>query len=241
MVIHQLIFSSSGQQSRSCQWNLGISSTQNLNSQNYLSLLVTPEDVTSNNPELDQQPTILTNNIPPVIVTNDESLAAIFPFELEEITSVLLFSRAALEKKPITAMYTDAKVDGHSIKLILDNGSTTQELQLSQNGQHMQVLAMCGHFKPNHITTSMPLIDLEEEKLKPTWEAYQASWADVDHNELPPIFTWNDNNKGKKEQRKESTCETTIDTWTNNKNHHKLPPILLWDNNPKGKQRKELT
>ncbi|KAG9302751.1 hypothetical protein G9A89_009528 [Geosiphon pyriformis] len=101
-------------------------------SSNYLSLLVTPEDVTSNNPELDQQPTILTNNIPPAIVTNDESLAAIFLFKLKEVTSVPLFSRAALEEKPIIAMYTDAKVDSHSIKLILDSGSAgsiiTQQL-----------------------------------------------------------------------------------------------------------------
>ncbi|KAG9305640.1 hypothetical protein G9A89_022562 [Geosiphon pyriformis] len=56
------------------------------------------------------------------------------------------------------------------------------------------------------------LIDLEEEKLKPTWEVYQASWADVDHNELPPILTWDDDNNGKEEQRKEPICRTTIDT-----------------------------
>ncbi|KAG9301067.1 hypothetical protein G9A89_015803 [Geosiphon pyriformis] len=89
---------------------------------NYLSLLITLEDVISNNPELDQQPTILTNNISPAIVINDEFLAAIFPFKLEEVMSVSLFSKAALEEKPITAMYTDAKVNGHSIKLILDSG-----------------------------------------------------------------------------------------------------------------------
>ncbi|KAG9286836.1 hypothetical protein G9A89_012386 [Geosiphon pyriformis] len=59
----------------------------------------------------------------PAIVTNDESLAAIFPFELEEVTLVPLFSRAALKEKPITAMYTNTKVDGHSIKLIFDSGS----------------------------------------------------------------------------------------------------------------------
>ncbi|KAG9296950.1 hypothetical protein G9A89_003664 [Geosiphon pyriformis] len=57
----------------------------------------------------------------PAMITEDKTLAAIFPFKFEETTPVLLFSRAALEKKPITAMYTDAKVDGHSIKLILDS------------------------------------------------------------------------------------------------------------------------
>ncbi|KAG9303712.1 hypothetical protein G9A89_018609 [Geosiphon pyriformis] len=65
----------------------------------------------------------LTYNIPPTASTKDESLAAIFPFELEEITLVLLFSRAALDTKPITMMYTDAKVDGQYIKLILDSRS----------------------------------------------------------------------------------------------------------------------
>ncbi|KAG9304620.1 hypothetical protein G9A89_020184 [Geosiphon pyriformis] len=297
----------SGQQSRSRQRNSGISSTQNPNSQNYLSLLITPEDVTSNNPKLNQQPTILINNIPPAIITNDESLAAIFPFELKEVTSVSLFNRTALEKKPITAMYTDVKVDGHSIKLILDNSSadsiitrqlidqlghrvdraasakiiiangatkmpigkidnfpievngiitpikvlvmeatqyqalvgndwlsknnavldwTTQELQLSQNDQHMQISVMCGHFKPNNVTTSVLLIDLEKEKLKPTWKVYQVLWADVNHNELLPILTWNDDNNEKEEQGKEPTWRTTIDAWTDDKDHHELPPIL---------------
>ncbi|KAG9301068.1 hypothetical protein G9A89_015804 [Geosiphon pyriformis] len=82
---------------------------------------------------------------------------------------------------------------------------TTQELQLSQNGQHMQVLTICGHFKPNNVMTSVPLIDLEEKKLKPTWEAYQVSWANVNHNKLSPILLWDDNPKGK--QRKELTWE----------------------------------
>ncbi|KAG9289380.1 hypothetical protein G9A89_007941 [Geosiphon pyriformis] len=89
--------------------------------QNYLSLLVTPEDVASSKQETNQKP--LTHNIPPAASTENESLAAIFPFELEEITSVLLFSGAALDTKPITMMYTDAKVDGQYIKLILNSGS----------------------------------------------------------------------------------------------------------------------
>ncbi|KAG9306643.1 hypothetical protein G9A89_004190 [Geosiphon pyriformis] len=57
-------------------------------------------------------------------ITNNKSLAAIFPFELEKPLSTSLFSRAILEEKPITTMYTNAKVDGHLIKLILDSGST---------------------------------------------------------------------------------------------------------------------
>ncbi|KAG9307010.1 hypothetical protein G9A89_003061 [Geosiphon pyriformis] len=84
------------------------------------SLLVTPENTTPNNWELEQTPA---SNIPSATITEDESLDAIFPFELKELLTTLLFSGAALEEKPITAMYTDAKIDGHPIKLILDSGS----------------------------------------------------------------------------------------------------------------------
>ncbi|KAG9302753.1 hypothetical protein G9A89_009530 [Geosiphon pyriformis] len=48
-----------------------------------------------------------------------------------------------------------------------------QELQLSQNGQHMRVPVTCGHFKPNNIMSLILLINFEKEKPKPTWEAYQ--------------------------------------------------------------------
>ncbi|KAG9295315.1 hypothetical protein G9A89_021246 [Geosiphon pyriformis] len=52
-------------------------------------------------------------------ISND----AIFPFELKKLLTMPLFSGAALEEKPITAMYTNVKIDGHPIKLILDSGS----------------------------------------------------------------------------------------------------------------------
>ncbi|KAG9288338.1 hypothetical protein G9A89_021369 [Geosiphon pyriformis] len=89
------------------------------------------KDAQTNKPELNQQQPP-TNNIPPATVTNDELLAVIFPFELKESSCTPLFSGAALEEKPITAMYTDAKVDEHTIKFILDSGSAgsiiTQQL-----------------------------------------------------------------------------------------------------------------
>ncbi|KAG9301769.1 hypothetical protein G9A89_003316 [Geosiphon pyriformis] len=85
-------------------------------------LEIVDEDASPNNLETNQKQ-LPTNNIPPVIVINDKSLTAIFLFELKETTPVPLFSRATLDTKPITAMYTDTKVDGHVIKLILDNRS----------------------------------------------------------------------------------------------------------------------
>ncbi|KAG9304609.1 hypothetical protein G9A89_020173 [Geosiphon pyriformis] len=121
IVVHQPISSSSHQLSGSQQWNPNTGSIQNPNSQNYLSLLVTPEDATTNNSESNPPQTTLPNNILPATVTKNESLAAIFPFKLEKTINSLLFSGAALKEKPITAMYTDAKVNGHSIKLILDS------------------------------------------------------------------------------------------------------------------------
>ncbi|KAG9299977.1 hypothetical protein G9A89_009705 [Geosiphon pyriformis] len=278
-------------------------------------LLVTPEDVTTNNSKSNPLQTTLTNNIPSAMVTKNESFTAIFPFKLKETINPPLFSRAALKKKPITTMYTDAKVDGHFIKLILDSGSAgsiitrqlmnqlgcqvdctastriitanevtktpireidnfpieinsiivpikvfimeatqyqaligndwlsktnatldwnTQELQLSQNSQHTRVPVMCSHFK-SITTPSTPLIKFEEEKTKPTWEAYQVSWANIDHNKLLPILIWNNNDNGKKKQREKPTWEAIIDAWIDN-NQSEMPPILDWKEKEKGRK-----
>ncbi|KAG9306104.1 hypothetical protein G9A89_016008 [Geosiphon pyriformis] len=260
MVVHQPI-PSFFSQTRSRQQNSGAGNPQNPNFQNYLSLLVTPEDTSPSNQELTQKQQTCISNISPATVTNDESLDAIFLFELEEPSTMPLFSGTVLEEKPITTMYINAKIDGHYIKLILDSGSAgsiitqqlmdqlgcrvdraasariimademtktliskiddlpieingiivpikvlimeatqcqalnTQELQLSQNGQHMQVPAMYSYFKATN--TMAPLINFEEKKQKPTWKAYQVSWANEEHNKLPPILSWDDNGKGK--------------------------------------------
>ncbi|KAG9295595.1 hypothetical protein G9A89_000960 [Geosiphon pyriformis] len=124
MVVHQLI-PSSFSQTGSCQWNSGTRNPQNPNFQNYLSLLITPEDASPSNQESTQKQQTCTSNISPATVTNDKSLDAIFLFKLKELSIMPLFSGAALEEKPITAMYTDAKIDGHHIKLILDSGSAS--------------------------------------------------------------------------------------------------------------------
>ncbi|KAG9290611.1 hypothetical protein G9A89_011574 [Geosiphon pyriformis] len=71
--------------------------------------------------ETHKQPLI--SNILSATISNDESLAAIFSFKLEKTTPVSLFSGATLDTKPITTIYTDTKVNGHTIKLILDSRS----------------------------------------------------------------------------------------------------------------------
>ncbi|KAG9286513.1 hypothetical protein G9A89_014679 [Geosiphon pyriformis] len=120
--IHQPILSSFSQ-TEFCEQNSGARNSQNPNSQDYLSLLVTPKDTSPSNQEPTQKQQTCTSNIPPATVTNDESLNAIFLFKLEELSTMPLFSGAALKEKPITTMYTDAKINGHLIKLILDSGS----------------------------------------------------------------------------------------------------------------------
>ncbi|KAG9286170.1 hypothetical protein G9A89_010184 [Geosiphon pyriformis] len=274
-------------------WNLGTGSTQNPNSQNYLSFLVTPKDAITNNLEFNPPQTTLTNNIPPAMITKNESLTAIFPFELEETINPLLFSKAVLKEKPITVMYTDMKVDGHFIKLILDSRSAdsiiTRQLMdqlgcqvdcaastriiiadgvtktpigeiddfpIKVNGiivpikvlvmeatQYQALIETPKSFSlaRTPITTpSTPLIKFKKEKVKPTWEAYQVSWADVDHNKLLPILVCDNNNNKKEKQREEPTWEATINTWTDN-NQSKMPPMLNWKekNKKKGKGRKE--
>ncbi|KAG9304771.1 hypothetical protein G9A89_016801 [Geosiphon pyriformis] len=80
------------------------------------------EDVTSNNTKPNHKQTLI-SNIPPVIIINDELLTAIFPFKLEKLTFTPLFNEVTLEEKPIIIIYTNAKIDGHPIKLILDSKS----------------------------------------------------------------------------------------------------------------------
>ncbi|KAG9293313.1 hypothetical protein G9A89_007559 [Geosiphon pyriformis] len=87
----------------------------------------------------------LSQTIPPAVATEDSSLAAIFPFELEE--NEAMFSGAALdEKRPITAMYTEATVNNTPIKLILDSGSAGSIITL-------QLINQLG-FKVDHATMS---------------------------------------------------------------------------------------
>ncbi|KAG9303548.1 hypothetical protein G9A89_018444 [Geosiphon pyriformis] len=122
IVVYQPI-PSSVSQTGSRQRNSGTGNPQNLNSQNYLSLLVIPEDALPSNQKSTQKQQTCISNILPATVTNDKLLDAIFSFELEELSNTPLFSGAVLEEKPITTMYTDAKIDGHHIKLILNSGS----------------------------------------------------------------------------------------------------------------------
>ncbi|KAG9284726.1 hypothetical protein G9A89_003029 [Geosiphon pyriformis] len=120
-----------------------------------------------------------------------------------------------------------------------------QKLQLTYQGQHIYVPATCGYFKTP--PREKLLIKLEDKKEKPTWKAYQVLWADEEHNELPPILSWNDNNKRKGKQKKELTWKTDDLTWTDN---DESKPTSSWEweedkenkeDKRKGKKREEET
>ncbi|KAG9283978.1 hypothetical protein G9A89_005485 [Geosiphon pyriformis] len=68
-----------------------------------------------------------------------------------------------------------------------------------------------------------PLIDFKEKKPKPTWEAYQVSWTEEDHNKLLSILLWDNNPK--KKQKEKLIWKTNNLTWTNN---DKSEPTPSW-------------
>ncbi|KAG9302403.1 hypothetical protein G9A89_011453 [Geosiphon pyriformis] len=71
-----------------------------------------------------QNPSTNNQTIPPAKIAENTNLSDIFPFEFEANESPFLLSNAAVnEQKAITAMYTEAEVEGKQIRLILDSGS----------------------------------------------------------------------------------------------------------------------
>ncbi|KAG9297101.1 hypothetical protein G9A89_019382 [Geosiphon pyriformis] len=258
MVVHQPILSSLQQSSGLHQQNLGTSQTQNPNSQNYLSLLVTPEDASTNNLAFTQkQP--LTSNIPLATITEDKFLAAIFPFKLEETATMPLFSGATLEAKPITVMYTDAKVERQSIKLILNSSSADtdgaiktpigkiDDFSFEVHGivtpikvlviEVTQYQALVGN---NWLSKVNMTLNWNIQELQLTYQGqYIRVPATCGHFKTPPR---------KKllikleEKKKKPTWEAYQVLWAD-KGHNELPPILPWDDNDneKGKQKEELT
>ncbi|KAG9304732.1 hypothetical protein G9A89_003906 [Geosiphon pyriformis] len=87
---------------------------------------------------------------------------------------------------------------------------------------------MCGHFKPIAMP-STPLIEFEEEKVKPIWEAYQVF-------EMLPILDWEEKSKEKGKGREENipkettTAEEITSDWKREYSHEpikELPYIPL--------------
>ncbi|KAG9293381.1 hypothetical protein G9A89_007627 [Geosiphon pyriformis] len=71
-----------------------------------------------------QNPSYTPTTIPLVRIAKNTNLSDIFPFEFKANELPFLLSNAAAnEQKAITAMYTEAEVEGKTIHLILDSGS----------------------------------------------------------------------------------------------------------------------
>ncbi|KAG9300346.1 hypothetical protein G9A89_009970 [Geosiphon pyriformis] len=218
----------------------------------YLGL--TPENATSSNQRIKQQQ-LPTNNISPATITKNESLDAIFSFKLEEPSDMPLFSKAILEKKPIMVMYTDTKIDGHSIKLNLDTASTRI---VTANKATKTPLGEIDDFSIEVNSTIVPIKVLVIEAtqyqalVNNDWlsktnavfnwmtqelvlsqnEAYQVSWANDKYNKLPPILLWNDN--GKKKQKETELTWNADQVWDTDHNLEELPS-WKWDKREKGK------
>ncbi|KAG9299714.1 hypothetical protein G9A89_013074 [Geosiphon pyriformis] len=120
------------------------------------------------------------------------------------------------------AIYTDAKIDGHSIKLILDSGSAgsiiTRQLMDQLDNLSIEV---------NGIIVSIKELQLSQN------EAYQVSWANTKHNKLLLIPLWDDKEKKRKEEK--LTRETDQSYWNSNHQSKQLP-IWTWEEKRKEKE-----
>ncbi|KAG9291817.1 hypothetical protein G9A89_012102 [Geosiphon pyriformis] len=71
-----------------------------------------------------QNPSYILTTIPPARIAENANLSDIFPFKFEANKSPFLLSNAVANKqKAIIAIYTEAKVEGKPIRLILDSRS----------------------------------------------------------------------------------------------------------------------
>ncbi|KAG9284833.1 hypothetical protein G9A89_003756 [Geosiphon pyriformis] len=166
----------------------------------------------------------------PATVTNDKSLATIFPFEIEESSSTLLFSGAALDEKPITAMYTDAKIDGQSIKLILNSGlaSTASARIITANETTKTPIGKIDDFlfKVNGIVTPIKVLVMEATQ-------YQAL---IGNNWLSKVNATLDWNTQELQETIDQIGEGERKTYLRSV-PSLLLPILAWDDNNNGKEK----
>ncbi|KAG9306626.1 hypothetical protein G9A89_004823 [Geosiphon pyriformis] len=224
---------------RSRQWNSGTRNPQNPNFQNYLSLLIIPKDASPSNQESTQKQQTCTSNIPPATVTNDKSLDAIFLFELEEPSTTLLFSRAALKEKPITAMYTDVKIDGHYIKLILDSGHRVDRAVSTRiimvDGATKTPISEIDDLpiKINGIIVPIKVLVMEVIQ-------YQALVGNDWLSKTNATLNWNIqelqlSQNGKRKQTNKLTWETNNLTWTDNEQKE----VSSWEWNKDKRKEKE--
>ncbi|KAG9291562.1 hypothetical protein G9A89_021981 [Geosiphon pyriformis] len=176
----------------------------------------------------------------PTIITKNKSLDVIFPFELEELSATPLFNGATLEKKPITAMYTNDKVDNHSIKLILDSrsaGSIITRQLIDQLGCQVDQAASTQIIMADGATKTL-IGEIDDFPIEVNGIIVLIKIPAIcGHFKTPnmpaPLIEF-------EKEEKKSTWEVYQVLWAD-KNHNELPPVLLWNNNGKEKKKEEPT
>ncbi|KAG9302761.1 hypothetical protein G9A89_009538 [Geosiphon pyriformis] len=224
-----------------------------------------PEDASTNNPAFAQKQPLI-SNISFATITEDESLAAIFPFKFKETAAMLLFSEATLKAKPITAIYTDVKIEGQLIKLILDSGSAGSIITrqfMNQLGCRVdravsaRIIIADGvtktpiseidnfSFEVNGIVTSIKVLVMEATQYQalvgPTHTCTGHMWPLQDSSKRETI-----DQTGEEERETYlgslPSVKTDDLTWTDN-NKNELTSSWEWEENKeekrKGKERKE--
>ncbi|KAG9289247.1 hypothetical protein G9A89_002590, partial [Geosiphon pyriformis] len=147
-------------------------------------------------------------------ITKDTTLTTIFPFNINNLNTHSLFSGATINQdKPITVLYTDARVGKIDIKLILDSrsaGSIITKQLIDQLGCQIdraattQIITIDGN-------TKTPIREIDNFPFKineiqiPTkvlvMEHAQVSWADDYRTELPLPPTWEKKRKGRAKEK----------------------------------------
>ncbi|KAG9305659.1 hypothetical protein G9A89_022581 [Geosiphon pyriformis] len=158
------------------------------------------------------------NNIPPVTITEDTTLAIIFPCNINNLNTHSLFSGTAINQdKPIMGLYTNARVGGIDIKLILNNRSAgsiiTKQLmdQLSRQVDHAataQIITVDGNTKTligeiDNFPFEINGIQIPTKVLPTllsTGTPKNFNSLDDYRTELPPPPTWEEKGKGRAEE-----------------------------------------
>ncbi|KAG9305476.1 hypothetical protein G9A89_021194 [Geosiphon pyriformis] len=159
------------------------------------------------------------------MVTENKSLAAIFPFELEKTINSPLFSETALEEKPITAMYTNAKVNGGQVDctasariITADRATKTpirkiNDFPIEVNDiivpikvlviEATQYQALVGN---NWLSKINAMLNWNTQELQLSQNGQTHT---NNQSEIPPILDWKKRNKGKGKEREEDAQEKT--------------------------------
>ncbi|KAG9300259.1 hypothetical protein G9A89_011332 [Geosiphon pyriformis] len=105
------------------------------------------------------------SNIPPATITKDTTLTAIFPFNINNLNTHSLFSKAAINQdKPIMALYTDARVRGIDIKLILIDYATTAQI-ITVDGNTKTLIGEIDNFPFEINRIQIPIKNIQELQL----------------------------------------------------------------------------